>query len=303
MSNNINAFVPEIWSKKLGLVEKSFSNFINNMCNRDYEGEIKNFGDVVRITTPDPDSIIIGTGVIADTSSVHPKQKTLTIDKARNFGFWFNDIEQKQSQIGLLEGHMNMAMQKMMDTINQEVMQAVFDNSDVETYGTSTTALTASASTIYNLVTNIKVKLISKGVLNSEGYYTYKGEQELTKSLSPVLTVSPFIYGMMLQSTHLTHPTVAGDDILKSGQRKQIAGFEIVCDTILDKVTGVSTANDVYAYIAGTKTGITFANQFDKIETLRDPQQFADIVRGIMLYGYTTVQPKSLIKGFMDVTA
>ena len=115
-----------------------------------------------------------------------------------------------------------------------------------------------------------------------------------------MLVVTPKVYGMFLKSTHLTHPTVAGDDILKSGERKQIAGFEIYQDTNIKNVTG--TADDAQPYIAGTKMGITFANQFQNVETLRDPDSFANIVRALQLYGFAIVQPKSLIKGFVDIT-
>lgn len=301
MSNNIKAFVPEIYSQKLALAEKKMTNFLNNMCNRDWEGEIKQFGDTVRIAVPDPENIVIGDGVIADTSSIQPIQKVMTINKSKNFAFKLNDIEKAQSQFDIIEGSSATAMQKMQDEISLEIMQDVFDNDDVEEYGTSATAIEIDADTAYDFAVDLRIKLTEKGVLNSEGFYTYKGNAEQAKQLSPILTVAPKIYGEFLKSRVLTHPTVAGDDILKSGERKQIAGFEIVTDTKITEVTGAG-ANAI-PYIAGTKMGITFANQFNVMETLRDLDSFADIVRGLELYGYLIVQPNSLIKGFVKKKA
>ena len=55
--------------------------------------EIKSFGDTVRISLPDPENIILGSGIVADASAVSPTQKTLVIDKSRNVAFKFNDVE------------------------------------------------------------------------------------------------------------------------------------------------------------------------------------------------------------------
>ncbi len=50
-SNPYSAFIPEIWSQKLNtMLEK---NCVMMQCvNRNYEGDIKNQGDKVRIITP-----------------------------------------------------------------------------------------------------------------------------------------------------------------------------------------------------------------------------------------------------------
>lgn len=301
MANNVKAFVPEIYSQKLALAEKKMTNFLNNFCNRDWEGEIKQYGDTVRIAVPDPENIVIGEGVIADTSSIQPTQRVMTINKSKNFAFKVNDIEKAQSQFDMVEGSSAMAMQKMQDAISLEIMEDIFKNTAVEEYGTSGAAIEIDPDTVYDFVVDLRVKLTNKGVLNAEGFYTYKGSSEQAKQLSPMLVVSPLIYGEFLKSRVLTHPTIAGDDILKSGERKQIAGFEITVDTKITEVTGASAT--AFPYIAGTKMGVTFANQFNVMEQLRDLDSFADIVRGLELYGYEIIQPNSLIKGFVKKKA
>lgn len=295
--NNIQAFVPEVYSKKLALAEKKMTNFLNNFCNRDWEGEIKQFGDTVRISVPDPENIVIGHGVIADTSSIYPTQRVMTINKSMNFAFKVNDIEKAQSQFDIVEGSSALAMQKMQDLISLEIQQAIFDSTEVEEYGTTGAPIEIDPDTAYDFAVDLRIKLTAKGVLNAEGFYTYKGNQEQAKQLSPMLVVAPGIYGEFLKSRVLTHPTVAGDDILKSGERKQIAGFDITVDTMITEVEGATDA--LFPYIAGTKMGVTFANQFNVMEVLRDLDSFADIVRGLELYGFEIIQPNSLIKGYV----
>ena len=300
-ANNLSAFVPEVWSKKLALVEKVMTNFVNDFTNREWEGEIRNFGDTVRISLPDPDNIAIGSGIVANTSSVAPIQKLLVIDKSRNVSFKFNDIEQAQSQFDLIEGYLNMGLQKIADMISLEMQQAVFDDTRVQEKGTSGAAVAVTVDNVYDFVVDLKVALTKKGVLSSEGWYMYKGSSEEAKQLNPMLVVTPEVYGVFLKSTQLTHPTVAGDDILKSGQRKQIAGFEIIQDTNISNVTGASAK--AQPFIAGTKMGITYATQFQKVEAIRDVDSFSDIVRALQLYGFTIVHPESLIKGWINPSA
>lgn len=300
MGNNVTAFVPEVYSQKLASMEKKLTNFKNDFTNRNWEGEIKKFGDTVRISSPDPDNITIGEGVVATPSGATPTQLTLVIDKSKNFSFKFNDIEQAQSQFDMISGYNSVAMQKLEEAICLELQEEIFSNTDIETYGTVASPTAITTSTVYDFVVDLKVKLTEKSVLSSNGYYMFKGNNEDPKEVAPLLCVTPKVYGMFLKSTHLTHPTVAGDDILKSGQRQQIAGFDISQDTQLSNVTGATASK--FPYVAGTKMGITFANQYTKVEKLRDPDSFADIVRGLELYGYKVVHPKSLIKGFVSIS-
>ena len=125
MAQNISKFVPEIYSKKLLRDAKQITDFKNVMCNFDWEGEIKNFGDTVRICSPNADLVQIGEGVVPNPTNVVPNQLTLVIDKTKNFMFYFNDIEQAQSQFKMMEGYMNIGLQKLSDEISKELQAAV----------------------------------------------------------------------------------------------------------------------------------------------------------------------------------
>lgn len=302
MANNVSAFIPEVWSKKLLRESKEISDFKNNMTNRDWEGEIKNFGDTVRITTPNAAAIVIGEGVVPDTSNVYPEQIVMTIDKTKNFQFKFNDVEQAQSQFNMVEGYMSLANQKMLDEVNLELEQAVVDAAEAGTVSKIGTAASPTATTfdnVNNVFNKIKRILVANKALSASGFYTFKGNQEQALQLAPVVTMGPTMYEGLMNSNKLTHPTVAGDDILYKGVAGQIAGMKIFQDTNIEKVTATSLADTANVIIAGTKMGITFAEQYSKVEKLRDPQTFADIGRGLYLYGYKIVNPKSLVVAYV----
>lgn len=309
MANNVNAFVPEIYSQKLLKESKEMTDFKNNMTNSDWEGEIKSAGDTVHICTPDLSNIKIGEGVVPDTVDVFPKSLTLTIDKSKSFQFKFNDIEQAQSQFNMMEGYMSSANELMMIEVNRELEVAVLNDADVPNVGTTATPFAATSATINAAFNRIKRVLQENKALSPAGFYTFKGNKEQALQLAPIVTISPALFEELVNSTVLTHPTAQGDDILYKGVVGQIAGMKIFVDTLLSGITSADDAtyyadeeNKKYVAIAGTKMGITFAEQYNKVEKLRDPQTFADIGRALYLYGYKITNPKSLVKAIIGLS-
>ena len=310
MANNVNAFVPEFYSQKLLKESKEMTDFKNNMTNSDWEGEIKSAGDTVHICTPDASNIVIGEGVVPEVNDVYPKSMTLTIDKTKSFQFKFNDIEQAQSQFNMMEGYMSIANERMMIEVNKELELEVLNNAEVPNVGTNAAGFQATSATINTFFNRLKKTLMANKALSPAGFYTFKGNKEQALQLNAVVTIGTGLFEQLVNSTQLTHPTVQGDDILYKGVVGQIAGMQIFVDTLLDGIKQSECANHYadeagkkFIAIAGTKMGITFAEQYNKVEKLRDPQTFADIGRALYLYGYKITNPKSLVKGTVVVGA
>ena len=310
MANNVNAFVPEFYSQKLLKESKEMTDFKNNMTNSDWEGQIKSAGDTVHICTPDASNIVIGEGVVPEVNDVYPKSMTLTIDKTKSFQFKFNDIEQAQSQFNMMEGYMSIANERMMVEVNKELELEVLNNAEVPNVGTNAAGFQATSATINTFFNRLKKTLMANKALSPAGFYTFKGNKEQALQLNAVVTIGTGLFEQLVNSTQLTHPTVQGDDILYKGVVGQIAGMQIFVDTLLDGIKQTECANHYadeagkkFIAIAGTKMGITFAEQYNKVEKLRDPQTFADIGRALYLYGYKITNPKSLVKGTVVVGA
>ena len=310
MANNVHAFVPEFYSQKLLKESKEMTDFKNNMTNSDWEGQIKSAGDTVHICTPDASNIVIGEGVVPEVNDVYPKSMTLTIDKTKSFQFKFNDIEQAQSQFNMMEGYMSIANERMMIEVNKELELEVLNNAEVPNVGTNAAGFQATSATINTFFNRLKKTLMANKALSPAGFYTFKGNKEQALQLNAVVTIGTGLFEQLVNSTQLTHPTVQGDDILYKGVVGQIAGMQIFVDTLLDGIKQTECANHYadeagkkFIAIAGTKMGITFAEQYNKVEKLRDPQTFADIGRALYLYGYKITNPKSLVKGTVVVGA
>lgn len=267
--------------------------------------EIKAFGDKVRISLPNAENVTVA--ITADTTDVcpvpgkvQPTRKTLEINNIATFSLKFSDVDQVQSQYNLLDGYSAIAMQKLGDLKDKQVMVALIkavteaDNM----IGTAAAPQAVTKDNIYDYLVDARVALTNAGALNGNGFYSFKGNQEEMEFLAPVYTCTPKVFGLMLKSTQLTHPTANADQVIERGQKSMMAGFEIDQDTVLTTITATEVtglADDAQIGIAATKMAVTYANQYTKVEKLRDPDCFADIVRGLELYGFAVIHPECAV--------
>lgn len=268
--------------------------------------EIKAFGDKVRISLPNAENVTVAittntTDVCPVPGQVNPTQKTLEINNIATFSLKFSDVDQVQSQYNLLDGYSAIAMQKLGDLKDKQVMLALIKavtNTD-NMIGTAAVPQTVTKDNIYDYLVDARVALTNAGALNGNGFYSFKGNQEEMEFLAPVYTCTPKVFGLMLKSTQLTHPTANADQVIERGQKSMMAGFEIDQDTVLTTITTTDVTDLVDAStqigIAATKMAVTYANQYTKVEKLRDPDCFADIVRGLELYGFAVIHPECAV--------
>lgn len=267
--------------------------------------EIKAFGDKVRISLPNAENVTVAitantTDVCPVPGKVSPTQKTLEINNIATFSLKFSDVDQVQSQYNLLDGYSAIAMQKLGDLKDKQVMVALIKavtNAD-NMIGTAAAPQAVTKDNIYDYLVDARVALTNAGALNGNGFYSFKGNQEEMEFLAPVYTCTPKIFGLMLKSTQLTHPTANADQVIERGQKSMMAGFEIDQDTVLTTITTTEVtdlAADAQVGIAATKMAVTYANQYTKVEKLRDPDCFADIVRGLELYGFAVIHPECAV--------
>lgn len=267
--------------------------------------EIKAFGDKVRISLPNAENVTVAitantTDVCPVPGKVSPTQKTLEINNIATFSLKFSDVDQVQSQYNLLDGYSAIAMQKLGDLKDKQVMVALIKavtNAD-NMIGTAAAPQAVTKDDIYDYLVDARVALTNAGALNGNGFYSFKGNQEEMEFLAPVYTCTPKIFGLMLKSTQLTHPTANADQVIERGQKSMMAGFEIDQDTVLTTITATEVtdlADGAQIGIAATKMAVTYANQYTKVEKLRDPDCFADIVRGLELYGFAVIHPECAV--------
>lgn len=283
MSENTNsyaAFIPEIWSAKLNnMLEKEC--VMLQCVNRNYEGEIQNQGDTVRIITPATVGIsTLGTEAIA-YDELTPSSMDLVIDQKKFFAFKINDVAKTQANTDIMEAHLTSA-KNAIEEVQDAFLLSMHANVDsANIVGSDETPIKLAKDTIYEQFVNLARKL--------------KDSNAVKTGKRPWVVINPLVESYLLQSTEFIGANNVADETLREGAIGRIAGMDVLVSTNLTDI------DNKYYILAGTNDAITFASQLAKIESLRDKDSFSDLVRGLYLYGAKTVQPKALAK--MVVTA
>lgn len=275
-----SAFIPQIWSQKLSqMLEK---NCVMLQCvNRNWEGEIKNQGDTVKIITPAAVSVSTLTSENIEYSSLTPTSQDLVIDQKKFFAFKIDDVAQVQANTDIMEAHLVNAKNAIEEVQDSYLLGMHTNVSEDNTIGSESSPIVLDKSTIYENFVKLSLAL--------------KNSDAVHLGAKPWVVINPNIESYLLQSPEFISAYKVADETLREGSIGRIAGMDVLVSTNLTDVDGK------YYVLAGTNEAITFASQFAKIESLRDKDSFSDLVRGLYLYGAKTVQPKALAK--MVVTA
>lgn len=275
-----SAFIPQIWSQKLSqMLEK---NCVMLQCvNRNWEGEIKNQGDTVKIITPAAVSVSTLTSENIEYSSLTPTSQDLVIDQKKFFAFKIDDVAQVQANTDIMEAHLVNAKNAIEEVQDSYLLGMHTNVSADNTIGSESSPIVLDKSTIYENFVKLSLAL--------------KNSDAVHLGAKPWVVINPNIESYLLQSPEFISAYKVADETLREGSIGRIAGMDVLVSTNLADVDGK------YYVLAGTNEAITFASQLAKIESLRDKDSFSDLVRGLYLYGAKTVQPKALAK--MVVTA
>ena len=274
-TNSYSAFIPEVWSTKLNSMLETGCVMLQ-CVNRNWEGEIKNQGDKVKIITPANVSVsTLGSSAIT-YSELEPTSMDLVIDQKKFFAFKINDVAQVQSNSDIMEAHLASA-KKAIEVVQDSYLLAQHTNVPAaNTVGTEADPIELSKSTIYEQFVKLALALKNSNAMNSTSH--------------PWVVINPTVESYLLQSPEFIGAHNVADETLRNGAIGRIAGMDVLVSTNL------TATSDKYYVLAGTNEAITFASQLAKIESLRDKDSFSDLVRGLYLYGAKTVQPKALAK-------
>lgn len=278
--NAYSAFIPEIWSQKLNYM-LSKECVMLQCVNRNWEGEIKNQGDKVKIITPA--DVVISTLSTSNItySELEPTSQDLVIDQKKFFAFKINDIAKVQANADIMEAHLKNA-KKAIEEVQDAYILSLHANVDsANIVGSESDAVVLDKTTIYSKFVELALCL--------------KNSNAVTSGVRPWVVINPTIESYLLQSSEFIGAHNVADETLREGAIGRIAGMDVLVSTNLTDISGK------YYVLAGTNEAITFASQLAKIESLRDKDSFSDLVRGLYLYGAKVVQPKALAK--MVVTA
>ena len=293
-----NGFIPEIWSGKL--VEKFYaSTVLSAISNTDYEGEIRNQGDRVRIRTKPTITIrdYKSDGTLA-LERPEGNDLTLYIGSGKYFNTILDDVMDIQSDLNALSIWSDDAAQQLKISVDSDVLGSIIGGMAAANKGTTAGAITAGINlgSIASPLTVVS-RSPSAGQVEILDMILRLG-QTLDEQNVPEdgrWVVIPAWAAQYLKFSDLRQADLTGDSVtpLRNGRIGMIDRFTIYVSNLLPVGNNGLSAGQ-YAVYAGHAHGLTFASQISKVETLRSELTFGTILRGLQVYGFQIIDDKAL---------
>jgi len=275
------SFIPEIYSGiMLDSLKKAHVYAQPGVVNRDYEGDIAQAGNSVKIASISRPTISSYTKNAPLTyETLTDAQRTLVVDQQKSFSFSVDKIDQVQHPGGPLEAALVEAAYGLRDLADQYVAGLYTGAASANQIGTVSVTTAALA---YTQIRKLKVKLDEANV-PQEGRW---------------VVVPPWYEGLLLEEDKFVRVDASGSDqALRNGIIGRALGFDVMASNNAPLVTG-----DDYAVIAGHPSAISFAEQIVEIETLQLQTTFGTGVRGLHVYGAKLVRPDSIATVVASIT-
>lgn len=280
------AYIPVIYSPKL-LVKYYDASVMAAISNTDYEGEIKKFGDTVRIrTTPDITIRTYTRGQVLQVQTPESGPVDLDIDQGKYWAFVDEDVDSAQTDIkNYVERWTTDASEQLKVNVETDVFAALPAQASSDNVG-----LTAGrVSSRFNLGTEASPLALSKSDICDYivDCGTVLDEQNVPET-GRWFTLPPWAAGLIKKSD-LKDASLAGDgtSIMRNGQLGMIDRFTLYSTNILDVSTETHTPTNM---LFGHPSGLTFATQLVKNENVVNPYGFGRLYRGLQVYGYKLVK-------------
>lgn len=292
-------FVPIIYTKK---VLRNFyeSSVFAQICNTDYEGEIKAQGDKVVIRKT-PELTVkpykIGAEVVYE---VPTKDSTeLMVDLGMYAAFQVDDVDKAQTDLPLINMFAKDAAERIRIETDREVLQFMYTGADTDNkgiaagaisssvnLGATTTPVAITASNATEFIVGIN-QVLDEANIPSEGRY--------------VVVPAGFCYH--LKTSDLKAANITGDStgVIRSGLVGMVDRTKIYMNNNLPNGALAALAAGEFAVIAGTTEAATFAANITKSDTLKIPNSFGQYWRTLFVYGRAIPQPTALVNGIITV--
>jgi N4-gp56 family major capsid protein len=271
----VTRFRPEIWSAELLVsLQKQLVYAGPAVVNRDWEGEISQAGDTVRISSIGRPTI--GTYVPNSTDISYEEltdaQRVLVIDQAKYFSFQLDDVDAVQAAGNVLTPAMEEAGYGLADVADQYVASLYTQANSANALGTVTVN---TGDLAYQQLVNLGTKLDEANVPSASRY----------------AVIPPWYHALLLVNPNFINAEKSADQgrALRAGEIGEAAGFRLYKSNNAPNPTG-----DDFVVMAGVPAAITFADQISKTEALRLEKRFGDGVRGLHLYGSKMIRPEAV---------
>ena len=294
-------FTPQIFSQK---VQKFFrrASVVEDITNTDYAGEIENFGDTVKIIKEPTITVKdYARGQTVDTQILADDQITMTVDQGSYFAFKVDDIEERQSHVNFEALATSSGAYSLKKNYDYNVLKFIYDNATNGT-GTGTDASPidgdAAVDTLANLVSTAKKNLDRNDVPEENRWLVSSPEffEQLRKAGAKLSDQSVMADGgsSQIRNGMVTDRPLFGFNMYQSN------AIAVSSGSAANHTFGSSGSNE-HVFLYGHMSGVATVNHIAKTELIRDPDSFADVVRGLHVFGRKILRSEAVQRGVISI--
>lgn len=325
-------FNPTIFSQKVLMFFRTAS-VVEGITNTDYFGELSGYGDTVRVIKEPKLTVSAYTrGSATVQQAITDDEITLEISKANYFQFAIDDIETKLSHVNWQSLATSSATYALKNSYDREVLEYMATQAQIANIvNTSATIQGAGSIADAHEEAQETASLLTLGFgagetdpLNLLSLLALKLDEAEIPEEGRWVVVSPRFMELIAQtdSKLLSTDYNQGEGGLKNGlvMNGKLRGFSIhktnnavtfVTDTVgadagftPDDDTVIDTGDDLGGVVgdvimAGHMSAVATASAIDKTEVIRSETTFADIVRGLHVYGRGVLYPEALAVAYV----
>lgn len=275
----VTNFIPVVWSTKmLDILQSKLVYAQVGIVNRDYEGEIKDQGSKVKITSLGDITVkdyTVGTN-IDDPEVLNSSQVELDIDKAKYFNFSVDDVNNLQANVDLMPKAIERASYNVAVNVDATVSSVMVANvGSANVLGTSVAPVSIDTTNAYDQLVDLSV-LLSESETPEENRF---------------VIIPAWYHGILLKdSRFVATGSVNAENRLQNGMVGTVAGMRVLTSNKVPK-TG-----STYQLLAGHEIATTIADQIVKVEAYRPEKTFSDAIKGLYVYGIKVIRPLNLAK-------
>lgn len=248
-------------------------------------------GDTVIIRkTPDIaiSDYTVGKGIKYENPS--SSKVELNINKGKYFGFECNDIIKHQADFNLMENWSNDASEQMKVAVDTDFLANIYTDVASTNQGTAAGRISqninvgSSAAPLQLTANNITDFILDMGLILDEQNLPETGRW----------IVLPHWACRLLKGSELKQAYLTGDGVspLRNGKIGMVDRFTVYSSNSVASLP--ENSQNSFQIVAGHKAGLTFAAQMTEMETLKNPNDFGDLVRGLNVYGYKVTEGRYL---------
>lgn len=274
-------FMPDVWSTKIEL-ERDGLLVASKLCNRQYEGEIKNVGDKVKINGVSRPTITDYNDVTGLAEMERPKDQStlLEITEQKAFHFYVGDIDRRQSMGDVMEAEKKEAAAGLAEAMDS------FIYSHYNEAGIVSSVESLTSNNIMSTISGVLAKLWKNKVPRNE---------KISIEATP-----EFIEKLMLANVLMN---TDNSKIITSGIVGTLKAFNV--DVYMSTNIHNDKTNGDCIFVR-TKKAIAMADSLKEIKVYEPANYFGEAVKGLQVYGAKVVRPSELavikVKGYGEET-